>query len=322
MLRLTAAQRAQFATEGYVVVPDLLPAAALDALEREIASLVDTTAQRLVDQGTITDRREGEGFTTRLTRLLADRPELRGEYLRAIEGKGGGQHAGPALFAVLTHPALLDAMEDLVGPEIVGSSVYRIRPKVPGLDRGVVPWHQDSGYFAAHCDDRLIVTCWIPLVDATPENGCLQVLPRTHRQGVVRHCTGGPAGYLVIQDEDLPGLAGDTVTVPVPRGGALLMTNLTPHCSTINTTDTIRWSIDLRYQARDVPSNIEIDGDAVHPDNPEIVRACYPPEGDFLVRSAENPERVFTYPQFVERRTRFENAALPGPNRGWVRIEA
>ena len=55
------------------------------------------------------------------------------------------------------------------------------RPKLPKLGRGDVPWHQDSGYVAAHCDKQLIITCWIPLVDATPENGCVQILPRTHR---------------------------------------------------------------------------------------------------------------------------------------------
>ena len=103
-------------------------------------------------------------------------------------------HSGRALFEVITHPKLVRKVESFIGPEIVGASAYRIRPKVPGMPSGVVPWHQDSGYFSPHCDDSLILTCWIPLVDATPENGCLQVLPRVHRQGVVRHFTHGPNG--------------------------------------------------------------------------------------------------------------------------------
>lgn len=103
----------------------------------------------------------------------------------------------------LRHPALLDCVEELVGVEIIGSSVYRVRPKVPAYDRGEVPWHQDSGYLLAHCDKDLMVTCWIPLVDATRDNGCLYVIPGVHR-GIFRHYTGGHANFLEIAPEDLP----------------------------------------------------------------------------------------------------------------------
>ena len=308
---------AQFHELGYVVVPDVFTPEELAPVRREIAGLVEDAARRFANEGKITDTRAGEKFETRLTRLLNEHPELTRDYLRFIEGKGGGGHAGPEMFKVITHSGLLDLMECLVGPEIVGSSVYRIRPKVPGLDRGVVPWHQDSGYFAPHCDESLIVTCWLPLVEATPENGCLQVLPRAQHQGVLRHSTGGPGGYLVISEEDLPPPAGQAVTVPVPLGGVLLLTNLTPHCSTPNTTDVIRWSLDLRYQGRDVPTNAYQDPEDFDPDAPPVEIACYPPEGDFVVRSRKHPRSVHTYEQFAARRAAYDTTPLPGPNRGW-----
>ena len=324
--KLTDAQYRQFFDEGYVMVPDLIATEELEPLRGEIGALIATTAQRLFSEGKIADIHADEPFETRLTRLLSDHPELQSEYFRAIEGKGGGGHVGSAIFALLTHPRLLDAMEDLVGEEIVASSVYRIRPKVPHLGRGIVPWHQDSGYISPHCDTELIVTVWIPLVDATAENGCLQVLPQAHRRGVARHHTDGNAGFLVINDDDLPLPSGEAVTVPVPRGGALLMTNLTPHCSTPNTTDTIRWSVDLRYQSATVPSNVAIPEAEVTPDNPEIQIACYAPEGDFVVRSTAHPEAAAPYEDFVRRRDAFERVPIPGPNRGWkpvlVRVEA
>lgn len=315
--RLTPVQAAQFFDEGWVMVPDVLTPAALEPLRREIADIIDATARRLAADGRITDLHANEPFETRLTRLVDDHPELTGEYMAALEGRAGGGHTGREMFGIITHPHLLEAMECLLGPEIVGSSVYRIRPKLPGFARGVVPWHQDSGYFAAHCDQSLIVTCWLPLVDATPENGCLQLLPRRHGRGVVRHHTGGNAGYLVIADEDLPGPPAEAVTVPVPLGGVLLMTNLTPHCSTPNTTDTIRWSIDLRYQGRDVPTNAFQEPEQFDPTAPEVEIACYAPEGDFVVRSRMHPETVHTYEQFAARRARYDAATLPHPNRGW-----
>ena len=315
---LTDAQVAQFHAQGYVMVPDIFTAEDLEPLRQEIAGLIDEEAQKLAHEGMITDLHQDASFETKLTRLLADYPELEGRFMRAIEGKEGGGHTGEEMFRVLTHPKLLDAMESLVGPEIIASSVYRIRPKVPKLGRGVVPWHQDSGYFAPHCDKDLIVTCWLPLVNATPENGCLQVLPQAHREGVVTHHTGGNAGFLVIEEDNLPRPAQQTVTVPVPLGGALLLTNTTPHCSTPNLSDTIRWSIDLRYQGANAPTNAFQMPDEFDAEAPPFQIACYAPEGDFVVRSPADPSRVHSYEQYVARRRGYEAAnSLPHPQRGW-----
>lgn len=314
---LTDEQVTLFHAQGYVVVPGLFGPEELEPLRREIADIIGVTADRLFDEGRIARKHADASFETRLTRLMEDNPDLTPEYMRAVEGRAGGGHTGIEMFRIITHPKLLDAMESLVGPEIIGSSVYRIRPKVPGFARGVVPWHQDSGYFSSYCDRNLIVTVWMPLVDATPENGCLQVLPRTHDAGVFTHRTGGNAGYLVIEDDDLPLPPDRAVTVPVPLGGALLLTNLTPHCSTPNTTDVVRWSVDLRYQGADAPTNADKSpGDLQAVGQPDAI-ACYAPEGDFLVRSREHPDAVHTYAQFAARRNAYENAAIPAPSRGW-----
>jgi phytanoyl-CoA hydroxylase len=317
--RFTDAQITQFQEEGYVVLHDVFADNDLEPLRQEIAGIINNTVDALVAEGKITNRHENEGFYTRLTCLLNDHPDLAGTFFGAIEGKAGGGNTSTALFNCLTHPNLLDAMEDLVGPEIVASSIYRIRPKVPHLGRGVVPWHQDSGYISKRCDTDLIVTCWVPLVDANAENGCLRVIPRAHLGPVVRHHTGGNAGFLVITDNDLP--EGEAVTVPVPVGGALLMTNRTPHCSTPNNTEVIRWSIDLRYQGEEVPNNLSIPAEEVRVDHPDINIACYAPEGDFVVRSTENPARVASYDDFVARRTAFERVSIRGEDRGWQPIQ-
>jgi ectoine hydroxylase-related dioxygenase (phytanoyl-CoA dioxygenase family) len=214
------------------------------------------------------------------------------------------------MFGVIRHPKLLTCIESLIGREIVGSSVYRVRPKIPGMRHGVVPWHQDSGYFMPHCDRDVIVTCWLPLVDATEENGCLQVITGAHRGGVSRHYSGGYAGYLEIAEEDLP--EGRVVTVPVPLGGVLFMTNLTPHRSTENRTDVVRWSIDLRYQGADVPNNTDRPPETFDPNAPEAEIACYPPEGDFVIQSPSHPEReVRAWERFHEIRQGYEQAKLP-----------
>jgi hypothetical protein len=276
-----------FHREGYLVVEDLFTDADLQPVIDEIADEIDRRARELVASGDLRCAYAEEGFEMRLTRITAESEKL-------YWGICSGQLAGPGLFRLLTHPGLLDLAECLVGPEIIASSAYRLRPKIPGFPHGVVPWHQDSGYFEPYCDRGLILTVWIPLVDATPERGCLQVIPRVHQGGVARHYHRPHLRYLEITEEDLP--PGEIVTVPVPKGGALLLTNRTPHCSIPNTTDVIRWSLDFRYQSASLPTNAPAsDGAPLSvPADGDAPVACYPPEADFLVRSRARPQDVVT----------------------------
>ena len=318
MTGMTADQLSQFETEGYTMVPDVFDASDLQGIREEITQLIHEGAVKLKAEGKVSSLYEEEPFERRLTRLYAD---CGSEITAPIVGLGGGGHSGPALFGLVTHPSLLARVESLIGPEIVGSSVYRIRPKIPGQERAVVPWHQDSGYFSPHCDQDLIVTCWIPLVDTRPDNGCLRVLPRSHRQGVSRHHTNGPGGFLVILEEDLP--EAEPVTVPVPLGGVLFMTNCTPHRSTPHEVDEVRWAIDVRYQSADTPNNLgELPGD-FDLERPDREIACYPPEADFVVQSRLKPDSVVTeWAEFNTLRQQYEgNARPPGPKRGWVPVQ-
>lgn len=280
--RLTPAEAEQFDNDGYAVVEDVFEDARLDAIADEVTAVIDRHARELVAEGKLSSTYADESFTTRLTRITAETDEV---YKRIMSG----QLSLPSIFELIRAPALLDIAEAMCGPELIASSVYRIRPKVPGYEHGVVPWHQDSGYFEPFCDNAMVLTVWVPLVDATPENGCLQVIAGAHRGPVVRHTHG--KSYLVIEEQDLP--PGPIVTVPVRRGAALLLTNRTPHCSTPNTTDVIRWSMDLRYQSAALPTNAEI---TRLPDEvlggEGIPVACYPPEADFLIRSRLRPEQV------------------------------
>jgi hypothetical protein len=235
-------------------------------------------------------------------------------------GKGGGGYSGPAMLAMLRHEPLLGCITSLIGEDIVGSSVYRIRPKMPLWERGEVPWHQDSGYFLPHCDSHLIVTCWVPLVDATLENGCLWVLPKSHQDGILTHHRGGHGGYLEIIDPDLPPV--EPIPVPMRAGDVLFMTNLTPHASFENQTHQVRWSLDLRYQSMSAPNNIDEAPTDVTPERDPVTMACYPPEADFVIRDTHHPEREIRSPDaFNQLRERFNGAKVYSPGRGWKALQ-
>ncbi len=289
---LTDSEQQQLLARGYVLVPDLIDAGTIDAVRTELHGVIDGIARTLVSEGVLPEAYSEDGFDRQLARIADYDMTVARELIARVHGaKGEGGHMGPAIFNLLSHPRLLDTVGAVIGPEIVGASAYRIRPKAPGLDRGAVPWHQDSGYFMEHCDREMILTCWIPLVDATVENGCLHVLPGAHEGGLLEHRTGGASDFLEIRSEDLP---ADIVPVPVPapRGSVLILTNLTPHASFMNTSDHVRWSVDLRYQSRAVPNNLgKLPGD-IDLDGSEIEIACYPPEADFVLRSDSDPGSV------------------------------
>jgi len=277
---------------GYAVVENLIDDDVIESLRRELHEIMDKTVRKMHEKGELPDRHADAGFDHQLARISQLDPDLGARVVERFNGEHGeGGHMGPAVFALITHTALLDAVASIVGPEIIGSSVYRIRPKAPGLVRGAVPWHQDSGYLMPHCDRSMIITCWIPLVDADEENGCLFVIPEAHRRGILEHRAGGPGNYLIIEESNLPADL-KPMPVPVPRGGVLFMTNMTPHASFENRTDRMRWSIDLRYQGAEVPHNVGQQPVAIDRSGSDITIACHPPEADFVLRSPSRPQRV------------------------------
>jgi phytanoyl-CoA hydroxylase len=321
MGRLTQEQINSFSVEGYLILDDVFDPHELTPLRGEFQERIDRKVAALLAEDKLQNAYADEPFDRRLACVYRD-AKANGEAIIAdLEGPAGGGHHGIEIFRVITHPKLLAVVESLVGAEIIGSSVYRIRPKLPKIGRGVVPWHQDSGYFMQLCDNQMILTVWIPLVDATEHNGCMQILPRAHRQGLATHHTGGNAGFLVIEDADLPPTPLKPITAAVPLGGAVFMTNLTPHCSTPNYSDDIRWSVDLRYQGADVPNNVGLWPTAETAEAEPFQMACYPPEADFVVQSMRHPADVMTYEAFVKRRAAFEQVkSIAYPKRGWTPV--
>ena len=291
--QLTPEQIKTFHQEGYMVIDRLFRDEDLAPVIDEISAEVDKRARALHAAGELSRLYDEEGFETRLAQISRETDKV------ALAIWDGVLH-GPAMFNLIRNENLLRVACQLCGTEELSArSVYRLRPKVPFHRHGPVPWHQDSGYFEPYCDKALVLTVWIPFVDATPERGCMWVLPRGHLQGKVLHHQADRVGrYLEIPESELP--AGLTPRcTPVKKGGALLMTNLTPHASFENSTGIVRWSMDLRYQSAALPTNARItrlEGETVGDEGRGVPVACFPPEADFLVHSRARPEQVLRDP--------------------------
>lgn len=86
-------------------------------------------------------------------------------------------------YRLATHKKLLNVVEDLLGSDILidGTLVFHKPPR----DLSYVSWHQDSLYSGWHMTPS--TSAWIALSPSDKTNGCMRVIPGSHRQGLLAH---------------------------------------------------------------------------------------------------------------------------------------
>lgn len=141
----------------------------------------------------------------------------------------------------LNGPQVALAVE-LLGPNVCFTHQQFVSKGADAGEGSDVPWHQDSGY--GRLEPPSDLTVWIALTDTDEDNGCLHVLPGSHRNGLEEH---GPVGRLLgaeVEDQGVP--------VPMKQGDALLFGGLLMHRSLPNRTARARHAMYLRYCTPDV----------------------------------------------------------------------
>lgn len=242
---LSKEQIAQYDEIGYVVLPELLSDADLKAVINSMSLKVEEIGQDLLKNGLISEVFSDSSFETRLVRLFAGLTEK--DFLKF--GRGWRDRL-PGYFDIMSNFKILDAIESLIGPEIYSNPVYNTRPKIAGVSAGAVPWHQDKSYWP-DADAIPVLTCWVAIVDATEEKGCLHIWPGTHRLKVLSYHAETKTGTAYTEVDGKHLVDVEIKPVPVPRGSAIIFNDRILHMSTPNNTDEVRWSVDLRYQPTD-----------------------------------------------------------------------
>ena len=275
-MKLSQTQIDRFHEEGYLQMNDVLAPADINPVIWEFEGIIDRRARELCTQGRLTALYEREPFDRRIARLAVEEESIAGQL-------GPTVARGAAMFYLMRNPMILDVLESLIGTEILCHPTHVVRPRMRDnfntterwRPTDQVPWHQDAGVLRPEADNSLLVTVWIPLSEANEENGCLVVLPGSHKYGCRRH---QPTNSYQIPAEELP--PGKPKTLPIKPGGVILFSNLVCHSSLPHASDRVRWSIDLRYQDPSQPTG-------------------HPYFSGFIVRSDKNPERELSYPEWV-----------------------
>lgn len=290
---MTLVDTDRFAEQGYLVLRGLLAperdfAGVTGAYDKVLDQLGAPTADHLKGAEKIAARtaalyaRSGSLFSQHFDISLPPRAQLPADIPICLD---------PSIFGLLTNPALLDAVAEVIGDEIALNPVNHVRIKPPqnlmakaGSDRyaafnvnnrnglmAETPLHQDNSVFTPDADEVKIMTVWFPLTEASVETGCLKVIPGSHRQGLRGHCPS------TTSDLQIPAALTPEETKPVPMspGDVLFLHRRTVHGSLPNLSNAARWSMDLRYQPAGEPSGRDI-------------------LPSFTVRSSKAPETVIT----------------------------
>ncbi len=282
---LNTEQLAQFHKDGALVVSGALDAEWLGRVRADFESRADDLLARC---GLAAD---GD-FCAKMTRLLANRPDTY-EHIdislpviddmaaqvpkwRALFGEEWRGQAGvfvpPSVVELLLHPAIVGIAKQLLGDDIVASPVQHVRIKPPQRvlskeaadDSGIsrTGWHQDEAVVGEEARGADILTVWTAITEATPANGCMYYVAGSHLVeddggkpdfGLTTHCPG----RVLVSDIYIPEEKLDKAKLRpliAQPGDIVLLHRRTIHGAGANTSDGLRWSFDLRYQARGGPT--------------------------------------------------------------------
>jgi phytanoyl-CoA hydroxylase len=214
--KLTIEENKHYDEFGYVVVTDLFQKEELNGMNQEL----DGCEAPPQSSG------EHEGFTYQLA-MLTDKTKHFAHDER-----------------------ILTLIEDIVKPGIAIFS-SKLLTKLPHSP-SVCHWHQDDAYYTEVVNSDTRMSIWVPLQDTDEKNGCLWIVPGSHKQGLQPYTIQKNGTCRKALDEEQVDLS-KAEPVPMKAGSILLFNALTWHSSKGNETEQVRRAFIVSYQEATVP---------------------------------------------------------------------
>lgn len=209
---------AEFRERGYLALPGLVSA-------DEVAALRDEATRLCLAAG------DGWPQAANAISRPVDATAPAEERLRAFLCIHFPHKLSPLARSMLAHPRIVEVLTRIVGPNVkcMQSMLFIKHAGKPGQ-----AWHQDECFIPTR--DRSLAAAWIALDDATVDNGCLWVLPGSHRSGVIwpTRPQTDPEFDPVPTAHDFPYRDEDAVPVEVPAGAVVFFHGYLLHRSLRN----------------------------------------------------------------------------------------
>lgn len=238
---VTDADVEQFRREGWLVVHQAFTRRQVDdACEglRDLINCRGKTSYQLMFEAAVRDR---------IDALTDD------ERQKAIRKVFNFASADERLDAVMLDPALLGVLSRL---GLRNPTLYQAMALLKGPRGREKPWHQDRAYFDTPLEDR-VIGVWIALDPATPENGCMHIMPGQH-QPIIHW----KRRDWQICDTDIKAMQDRRLAIPLNPGDLLLFDSMLPHGTPTNNTDMRRRALQYHYasaNARTMPKEQRLD---------------------------------------------------------------
>ena len=174
------AVKKQWDAEGYLLLRDQLAVSLIDGLRAMFERVTEQFLRELAGEGLIDDLKPELPLERRFAEAAGTHADRYGRSWRT-------EVASREVFDLHRAAPIVDMIGLITGTDVIGHPVFNARPKLPGQQITVVPWHQDSGYFGVESRHAVIPGCWMPLVPVDEANGCLQIVPGSHRTGLHEH---------------------------------------------------------------------------------------------------------------------------------------
>ena len=222
---LSEEQASAFDNDGYFILKGFLTADEVESIRREITAIVDRypdVPEELVQIEPAARRGSVKPDSVELGVRKLFRMTLHNELFRSLAH----------------HPRMVGIAVELLGPDVtLYQSMLLMKPPRFG---GQKVWHQDNAYFRLEPND--VFGFWIALDDATIENGCMHVIPGSHRGGIGKH--GGVSDDYGLTTAPT---ADDAVACAMDTGDALVFHGETYHYTPPNRTEQRRRALQYHY---------------------------------------------------------------------------
>lgn len=224
-----------------------------------------------------------EGYLTGISvATAAEADEIRRQFDH-LESRVGQEKASiglvdyhysePFLWRLATRPEILDCVEAILGPNVLLLASHFFCKY--GQTQKFVAWHQDVTYWAL--EPPMALTAWYAVDASDRENGCMRVLPGTHREGVREHGKSGTSGNLLSINQEVPVTPEEEASATdlvLQAGEMSLHDGALIHGSLPNLSTRRRCGLTLRY----IPTTV----------GPKGMNAMNRPWNPVLVRGADN----------------------------------
>jgi hypothetical protein len=236
----------------------------------------------MVEEGAWSQAFEADGFAGPIRILDAEQADAVRRQFDVLEAAEGRERSQIGLldrhfdqrfvWELATHPAVLDSVEAVLGPDLMLLATHFFCKYPAGderretrdesnrsrtLDHRVsslasteryVAWHQDVTYWGLEPPHS--ITAWYAVDDSDVENGCMRVIPGTHRGGIREHGKAERAGNLLSINQEVPVTPEEearAVDLVLRAGEISLHHGVVIHGSNPNRSTRRRCGLTLRY---------------------------------------------------------------------------